>query len=79
MGSQTCQGSGYVGRTGVFELLVVDKGIRALIAEGASMKAVKAHARKNRMHYLQEEGLLKVIDGTTSLNEVLRGLRVDKA
>lgn len=76
---QTCQGSGYVGRTGVFELLVADKAIRALIAEGAAMNAVKAQARKNRMHYLQEEGLLKVIDGTTSLNEVLRGLRMDKS
>ncbi len=76
---QTCQGSGYVGRTGVFEILVVDKSIQALIAEGGPLKAVKVQARKNRMYYLQEEGLLKVIDGTTSLNEILRGLRVDAA
>ncbi|MFH0980907.1 MAG: ATPase, T2SS/T4P/T4SS family [Planctomycetota bacterium] len=74
---QTCRGSGYVGRTGVFELLVVDKPMRALIAEGAPLKAVKTQARKNRMYYLQEEGLLKVMDGTTSLNEILRGLRVE--
>ncbi|MCP4591583.1 MAG: Flp pilus assembly complex ATPase component [bacterium] len=75
---QTCQGSGYVGRTGVFEVLVVDKEIRALITQGAPLKAVKAQARKKRMHYLQEEGLLKVMDGDTSLNEVLRGLRTEK-
>ena len=73
---QTCRGSGYVGRTGAFELLLVDKSIRALIAEGAPMKAIKSQARKKRMYYLQEEGLLKVMDGTTSLNEVLRGLRL---
>jgi type II secretory ATPase GspE/PulE/Tfp pilus assembly ATPase PilB-like protein len=75
---QTCRGTGYLGRTGVFELMVVDKATRALVAQGAPMKAIKAQARKARMHYLQEEGLLKVMDGTTSLNEVLRSLRVDK-
>ncbi len=74
---QTCQGSGYVGRVGVFELLVVDDKIRQLIAEGAQLKQIKSQARKNRMHYMQEEGLLKVIDGTTSLDEVIRGLRDD--
>ena len=76
---QTCQGSGYIGRTGVFEIMVIDKETKALIAEGAPLKAIKAQARKNRVYYLQEEGLLKVIDGTTSLNEVLRGLRVENA
>lgn len=74
---QTCQGSGYVGRTGVFELLVVNDEIRQLIAAGAPIKNVKAAARKGRMYYMQEEGLLKVIDGTTSLDEVIRGLRDD--
>ena len=74
---QTCRGSGYLGRTGVYELLVLDKNTRALIADGAPLKAIKAQARKKRMYYLQEEGLLKVMDGVTSLNEVLRGLRVE--
>lgn len=74
---QTCQGSGYVGRTGVFEVLMADRQIRQLIAEGVTMKQIKSQARKNRMYYMQEEGLLKVIDGTTSLDEVIRGLRDD--
>ena len=72
---QNCQGTGYVGRVGVFELMVVDDSVRKLIAEGASVNRVKSQCRKNRMYYLQEEALLKVIDGTTSMNEVLRGLR----
>lgn len=72
---QSCQGSGYVGRTGVFEVLIVDDQIRELIAAGAPIKQIKGQARKNKMHYIQEEGLLKVIDGTTSLDEVIRGLR----
>jgi type II secretory ATPase GspE/PulE/Tfp pilus assembly ATPase PilB-like protein len=74
---QTCQGSGYVGRTGVFELLIVDKAIRQLIAAGAPTKLIKAQARKSKMLYMQEEGLLKVIEGVTSLDEIIRGLRDD--
>jgi type II secretory ATPase GspE/PulE/Tfp pilus assembly ATPase PilB-like protein len=70
----TCQGTGYVGRVGVFEVMAVDPAVAALIAEGAPMNRIKAQCRKNKMYYLQEEGLLKVIDGTTSMNEVLRCL-----
>lgn len=70
-----CQGTGYVGRTGVFELLIADDTIRDMILKDAPTKAIKAQCRKNKMYYLQEEGLLKVIDGTTSMNEVLRVLR----
>lgn len=69
-----CRGTGYVGRTGVFEVLAVDPSIAELIKEGAPMNRIKAQCRKNKMYYLQEEGLLKVIDGTTSMNEVLRCL-----
>ena len=67
-----CRGSGYLGRAGVFEVLVVDPAVTALIKEGASINRIKAQCRKNRMYYLQEEALLKVIDGTTSMNEILR-------
>jgi len=70
-----CQGSGYFGRTAVFEFLVNDPSVAKLIAENASIERIKAQCRKNKMYYLQEEGLLKVIDGTTSMNEVLRCLR----
>lgn len=70
-----CQGSGYVKRTGVFEMMMVDKEISALITEGASINRIKSQCRKNKMYYLQEEALLKVIDGTTSMQEVLRCLR----
>jgi type II secretory ATPase GspE/PulE/Tfp pilus assembly ATPase PilB-like protein len=74
---QSCQGSGYLGRTGVFELLVLDDTIKGLIAKQAPMDQVKNAARKNKMYYLQEEGLLKVMEGVTSLDEIIRGLRDD--
>ena len=73
-----CQSTGYIGRTGVFELLVADPVVSKLLAEGAPINRIKAQCRKNKMYYLQEEGLLKVIDGTTSMNEVLRCLRTSE-
>ena len=75
---QKCQGTGYVGRTGVFELLVVDDAVRKLIAEGAQISRIKSQCRKSKMYYLQEGALLKVIDGTTSMDEILRCLRSDE-
>jgi len=67
-----CGGTGYYGRTGLFELLVVNDRIRKLIREDASVTAIKAEARKNGMLYLQEEGLRLVIRGVTSIQELMR-------
>lgn len=67
-----CQGSGYLGRTGVFEILVPDDNIRALIANGTPLPTIKAEARKKSMLYLQEVAIHKVYEGVTSINEVLR-------
>jgi type II secretory ATPase GspE/PulE/Tfp pilus assembly ATPase PilB-like protein len=75
---QNCRGSGYYGRVGLFEVMPVDETMTKLIEGGAPIAKVKAQARKSKMYYLQEEGLLKVIDGTTSMNEVLRCLRSEE-
>lgn len=74
-----CQGSGYFGRTGVFELLEVDDGLRDLIAKGQPVSAIRAMARKNGMLYLQEVGLQKVMNGVTSMTELLRVMRDEEA
>jgi type II secretory ATPase GspE/PulE/Tfp pilus assembly ATPase PilB-like protein len=68
----TCGGSGYIGRTGIFELLVITEALRDLIRENPSINAIKAEARKNGMIYLQEDGLRQVIQGKTSIKELLR-------
>ncbi|CAN5897269.1 hypothetical protein BH23PLA1_BH23PLA1_23540 [soil metagenome] len=68
----TCGGTGYMGRTGIFELLVVNDAMREMIRENPSMNAIKAEARKNGMVYLQEDGLRQVIQGRTSIEELLR-------
>lgn len=75
-GNQTqcpvCQGTGYVGRVGVFEVLPLDTELRTLISKGTPLPTVKVEARKKGMRYLQEAALHKVYEGLTSVNEVLR-------
>lgn len=68
----TCQNVGYFGRTAVFELLEVTEDLRKLIAGGASLSEIKAACRKNNMLYLQEQALRNVINGETSVQEVIR-------
>jgi type II secretory ATPase GspE/PulE/Tfp pilus assembly ATPase PilB-like protein len=70
-----CGGTGYIGRTGVFELLVITDNIRELIRENPSINAIKAEARKNGMVYLLEDGLRQVIQGKTSIKELQRVLK----
>jgi type II secretory ATPase GspE/PulE/Tfp pilus assembly ATPase PilB-like protein len=67
-----CGGTGYLGRTGIFELLIITEPMRDMIRENPSINAIKAEARKNGMIYLQEDGLRQVIQGKTSIDELLR-------
>jgi len=70
-----CQGSGYLGRTGVFELLIVDDAVRAQLAKGTPLQTIRAELRKKGTLLLQEVALRKVYEGITSINEVLRVTR----
>jgi len=67
-----CQESGFLGRTGVFEFLEMTDDVKALVAGGADVRAIKAACRKNKMLNVQEQALRKVIAGVTSINEVIR-------
>ena len=67
-----CHGTGYYGRTGVFELLEITNELRELVAAGAALSKIKAACRKNQMLYLQEQALQKVIAGISSVQEVIR-------
>jgi type II secretory ATPase GspE/PulE/Tfp pilus assembly ATPase PilB-like protein len=67
-----CGGTGYRGRTGIFELLVVNNRIRELIKENPNMEAIRQEAAKQGMIYLQQDGMRVVIEGETSIEELLR-------
>jgi type II secretory ATPase GspE/PulE/Tfp pilus assembly ATPase PilB-like protein len=71
----TCQGLGYVGRTGVFELLVVTDQMREILVKQPSLELLKKAARADGQRSLQEEGILLVAKGVTSLQELQRVLK----
>jgi len=70
-----CQGSGYVGRTAVFNLLVLDDELREVIANGGSLADVRGAAIKKGGLGLQQTALQKVLDGVTSIEEVVRATK----
>lgn len=72
---QTCQGIGYVGRTGIFELLVVNDQMREILAKQPSVDLLRKAARADGQRSLQEEGILLVAKGVTSLPELQRVLK----
>jgi type II secretory ATPase GspE/PulE/Tfp pilus assembly ATPase PilB-like protein len=67
-----CRGSGYRGRTGIFELMVMNDRIRDLIRDDVNLNAIKTEALKHGMRRLQEEAMRLVIEGKTSIEEVIR-------
>jgi type II secretory ATPase GspE/PulE/Tfp pilus assembly ATPase PilB-like protein len=70
-----CNGIGYLGRTGIFELLVVDDNIRKVLTTAPKLENLRAMARKIKHRSLQEEGILLVAKGVTSIQELLRVLK----
>ena len=66
-----CGGTGYLGQTAVFEVFMVDDEARKILATG-DLKGALAHARRNKMIYLQEAALSKVASGETTIDEVVR-------
>ena len=71
-GCQSCRKTGYKGRTGIHEVLIVDKKIRQLMNEGAPESQIEAIARKSGMRTMFEDGILKSINGETTIDEIKR-------
>ncbi len=73
-GCKFCVHTGYLGRTGVFEVLVVSSEIKRMLMGGASGKEIKDQAVKEGMTTLQHAGMQKVKEGLTTPREVLRNV-----
>ncbi len=78
-GCDACAGTGYRGRTGIYELLPISDAIRELIARGAPIAEVRAVATAEGMRALRADGIAKVTQGLTTLEEVLRVTRDEAA
>ncbi len=71
-GCKQCRGTGYLGRVGLFELLIVDQNIQELIMARASADHIQARAVEQGMRNLRDDGLDKVLSGLTSFEEIIR-------
>jgi type II secretory ATPase GspE/PulE/Tfp pilus assembly ATPase PilB-like protein len=72
MGCQTCNNTGFFGRTGIFEMFIPDADMKKILETDPAVSVISALARKKGMHTLKEEGILKITRGLTTVEEVLR-------
>lgn len=76
-GCSQCQGTGYRGRMGIYELMLVDDDIRRLILQNTDAATVKNMARQKGLRTLREDGADKVLAGITTASEVARVTQED--
>ena len=77
VGCQDCRFTGYSGRTTIAEVMPLDPSLRELVSAQAAEEAIENRARQLGIASLGRSGLLKVLSGETTLEEVLRVTRVD--
>ncbi|MBL8830375.1 MAG: Flp pilus assembly complex ATPase component TadA [Planctomycetaceae bacterium] len=70
-----CNGLGYLGRTGIYELIVVNNDVRNALAKAPTLESVRQAAQKAGMHTFQEEAIALLVQGVTSLEEISRALK----
>jgi len=73
-GCNFCANTGYLGRTGVFEVLVLSEELRRMLLEGANSGQLKAQAESEGMVTMRRDGMLKVQQGITTPYEVIRAV-----
>ncbi|MEJ2554543.1 MAG: ATPase, T2SS/T4P/T4SS family, partial [Gammaproteobacteria bacterium] len=76
VGCPSCHGSGYIGRTGIYEVTPVDETLQRMIHDGASEQDMERHARQH-IAGIRADGVRRVLAGETSLEEMLRVTRAD--
>ena len=74
-GCQACAETGYSGRIGIFELLVIDEAVRREILNNSDSNTVMRVAQSHGMRTLRQDGARQVLAGVTSLEEVLAATR----
>ena len=72
VGCERCQGIGYKGRAGLFELLVITEPLRPLVMAHADISQLRAQAYAQGMRSLREDGVAKVLAGETTVEEMMR-------
>ncbi|MEE9391239.1 MAG: type II secretion system ATPase GspE [Planctomycetota bacterium] len=76
-GCDMCFNTGYTGRIAIYEMLPIVEDAKELIVERASASKIKIAAQKRGMKTLRQDGITKIIAGTTSVDEILRVTQMD--
>jgi type IV pilus assembly protein PilB len=71
-GCEHCNNTGYRGRTGLYEIMMLDDNLKDLILKESSTGAIAEEARKRGMRTLRDSGLLAIYDGITTIEEVVK-------
>ncbi|OGO23044.1 MAG: hypothetical protein A2Z28_06300 [Chloroflexi bacterium RBG_16_51_9] len=74
IGCNFCANTGYLGRTGVFEVMLMSEAIRRLVLSGAGSDEIRTQAKKEGTHLLWHDGMLKVKAGITTPHEIIRNV-----
>ena len=77
MGCDVCNNTGYKGRVGLFELMVITDKLRDMIMLNASMDEMRVEAVRNGMVSLRDAGMMFIDHGVTTAEEVLRETIID--
>jgi len=72
VGCEACQGIGFKGRVGVFELLAMTEPLRPLVIARSSIEELRRQARADGMRSLREDGIAKAVSGVTTVEEMIR-------
>jgi len=71
-GCEVCGNTGYTGRMGIYEIMPVDDRIRALVSKNVDAGQIRKEAKRQGVRFLRSDGSLRVLQGMTSIEEVLR-------
>lgn len=77
MGCDTCNGKGYLGRTIIQELLLVTEEIRSMVMQRKDGGTIKKQAQQDGMKTFRDHGIEKILNGITTIEEVLSNTQVD--
>jgi general secretion pathway protein E len=72
VGCDACRQTGYQGRTAIFEICMISPRLQDMIAKNHAQNDLQAVAIEEGMQYLRENGWMRVLDGVTTIEEVLR-------
>jgi len=72
VGCEKCFNTGFRGRIGIFEILMMDESVKSIILTAFDAHRIKEEAQRQKMVTLQQDGIRKVLEGTTTFEEVIR-------